>query len=50
MNNKTIENTLKFLERTDLKWNEVPAFVECINYLNSLTKKEEIKESLLDNE
>ena len=41
MNKKTIENTLRFLERTELKWNEVPAFVECINGLNELLKEEE---------
>jgi hypothetical protein len=38
---QTIENTLKFLQRTELKWWEVPAFVECINMLNELVKKEE---------
>jgi len=37
-----IENTLKFLQRSELKWSEVPAFVECINYLSSLVKEEEI--------
>lgn len=37
---QTIENTIKFLQRTDLKWNEVPAFVECINYLTSLLKED----------
>lgn len=41
METKTIENILKFLERTELKWNEVPAFVECINYLNEELKKTE---------
>lgn len=41
--NNIIENTLKFLQRTDLKWNEVWAFVECVNYLNDL--KETPKEN-----
>lgn len=36
MNKTIIENTLKFMQRVDLKWNEVPAFVECINALTSL--------------
>lgn len=46
MNKKTIENILRFLERTELKWNEVPAFVECINALTSFAndiKKDNIK-------
>lgn len=38
---QTIENTIKFLQRTELKWNEVPAFVECINYLTYLLKEKE---------
>ena len=41
MNKKTIENILRFLERTELKWNEVPAFVECINALTSLLREQE---------
>ena len=41
MNKKTIENILRFLERTELKWNEVPAFVECINYITSLANNTE---------
>lgn len=36
---KEIIQTLKFMERVELKWNEVPAFVECINYLNTLAKQ-----------
>ncbi len=40
MNKKTIENALKFMERVELKWAEVPAFVECINELTSLLKEE----------
>lgn len=47
MNKTIIENTLKFMERVDLKWNEVPAFVECINYITSLannTEKNNIKQ------
>lgn len=42
MNKTIIENTLKFMQRVDLKWNEVPAFVECINFITSLVKEEEI--------
>lgn len=38
---QTIENTIKFLQRVDLKWWEVPVFVECINYLTSLLKEKE---------
>lgn len=33
---KEILNIMKFLERVELKWKEVPEFVECINYLNKL--------------
>ncbi len=33
-------NTLKFLERVDLKGTEVPMFVQCINLLNDLIRKE----------
>lgn len=36
---KQIIQTLKFMERVELKWNEVPVFVECINYLNALAKQ-----------
>jgi hypothetical protein len=31
MNEQILENTLKFLSRADLKWTEVPAFIECTN-------------------
>lgn len=31
---KTIDNIILFLERTPLKGNEVPAFIECMQYLN----------------
>ena len=41
MNKTIIENTLKFMERVELKWNEVPAFVECINSLTSLLREQE---------
>lgn len=41
MNKTIIKNTLKFMERVDLKWNEVPAFVECINELTSLLREKE---------
>lgn len=52
MNKTIIENTLKFLQRVDLKWNEVPAFVECKHFLELIldwkmeivTKKEDIKQ------
>ena len=41
MNKKTIENTLKFMERVELKWSEVFAFIECINALTEEFRKEE---------
>ena len=41
MNKTIIENTLKFLQRTELKWNEVPAFIECMQFLTWLDKQEE---------
>ena len=46
MDNKTtIENIMKFMQRAELKGAEVPAFVECVNYLNwLLIEKEETKE------
>lgn len=40
MKKEIIENTLRFLQRVDLKWNEVPAFVECINALNEELKRD----------
>lgn len=44
MNKTIIENTIKFLQRVDLKWNEVPAFVECNNFLELILNWElEIK-------
>ena len=36
-----INNTIQFLQRVDLKWNEVPAFIECIKFLNNLAKDTE---------
>ena len=39
MNNQVINNTIQFLNRVDLKWNEVPAFVECMQFLNSLNEE-----------
>jgi hypothetical protein len=48
MKNPIINNTIQFLQRVELKWNEVPAFVECMNYLMEQQKIEdkapEIKE------
>lgn len=35
---EVIQNIFKFLERTELRWNEVPAFNECIQYLLTLEK------------
>lgn len=49
MNKTIIENTLKFMERVELKWIEVPAFVECINTLTSIAneiEKDNIKEEV----
>ena len=44
MNETILKNIISFLERTELKWNEVPAFIECMKRLsNELTKKEESK-------
>lgn len=34
---KIIANAQAFLSRVDLKGNEVPAFVEVVNWLHSLT-------------
>ena len=36
---KTIENTLAFLERVDLKGKEVPAFNECVQMLQNLYRE-----------
>jgi len=48
-NQETIKNALLFLQKTDLKGVEVPAFVEVINYLNSLlTANTEIKDKKND--
>lgn len=44
MKKETIENILKFMQRVDLKWAEVPAFVECINALTSELKCEQKEE------
>lgn len=41
MNNKIINNTIQFLNRVELKWNEVPAFIECMQFLTWLDKQEE---------
>ncbi len=44
MKKETIENILKFMQRVDLKWAEVPAFVECINELTNALKCEQKQE------
>lgn len=44
MKKETIENILKFMQRVDLKWAEVPAFVECINELTNELKCEQTQE------
>lgn len=45
---QTIENTLKFMQRVDLKWWEVPAFLECVQFLESLLKENnELKQNNL---
>ena len=44
MNKTTIENTIKFLQRADLKWAEVQAFTECMQWLFDLLKSQETKE------
>jgi hypothetical protein len=31
---KTIDNIILFMERVPLKGSEVPAFIECMQYLN----------------
>jgi hypothetical protein len=43
MNNQIIENTIKFLDRTELKWYEAIALLECKQFLNNLMqdKKED---------
>ncbi len=47
MQPQTILNILEFLKRTPLKGEEVPAFVECTNFLNDLLQpKEEITKYL----
>jgi len=48
MNKKIIENTIKFMQRVDLKGNEVGAFVECIQLLTKLANEE--KENIINNE
>ena len=44
MKKETIENILRFMQRADLKWWEVPAFVECINELNAELKQDKKEE------
>ena len=41
MDKQTIMNTIRFMERVDLKWNEVPAFNECLSWLAGIYEKEE---------
>lgn len=44
---RIITNILEFLKRTPIKWDEVPAFIECTNLLNDLLQtKEEPKEKV----
>lgn len=46
---QVIKNTLAFLERVDLKGTEVPAYTECIRYLNQELingSKKELKDSI----
>ncbi len=45
MKKQTLENTLKFLQRTELKWWEVPAFIECINLINEYINNESLTDS-----
>lgn len=48
MNNKqAIENIIQFLNRAELRGNEVPAFVECMRFLSSLAN--ENKNDNIDN-
>lgn len=49
MNKTIIENIIKLLQRVELKWNEVPIFIECINFLTGLAKEEE-KDIIKSNE
>jgi hypothetical protein len=48
MNAKIIENIKLFLARADIKWSEVPAFVECMNSLQEL--KEHLQKELIKTE
>lgn len=46
MENQTIINAIKFLERTPLEGREVKAFVEVLNLLNKLLKEPEKKDEI----
>ena len=48
MNEKTCDNLLVFLNRTDLKGAEVPAFVEIINAINTAKLGRIVPESNTD--
>lgn len=48
MNEKTCDNLLVFLNRTDLKGAEVPAFVEIINAINTAKLGRIVSESNTD--
>jgi len=42
--NPIVINLMKFMSRVDLKWNEVPAYNECMVYLQELDKQNIDKE------
>jgi len=44
MKTEQIQNTLKFLERTQLQAVEIPAFMACVTALQTLAKSLEKKE------
>lgn len=39
MKQETIENIINFLQRVELRGNEVPAYIECINSLWKLSEE-----------
>ncbi len=48
MNKTIIANTIKFMQRADLKGSEVEAFIECIQLLTKLANEE--KNNIINNE
>jgi len=44
MDNRIIENSIKFIERAHLKWEEVPAYVEVMQMLHSMLQNWEKQE------